>query len=63
MKTLDTIKTKYDKANAEFKALDAKYKDKEITGDDAWRYNYLADKMRKLNNEHFFASKTCTWLA
>jgi hypothetical protein len=56
------LKKSYNKANEEFKAIDLKYKDKEITGLDAYRYNQLADKMRKLNNEHFFASHG-TWLS
>lgn len=60
---LDKIKKSYNKARTEFYEIEAKYGDKEITGLDAYRYNQLADKMRRLNNEHFFASGTCTWLS
>ena len=60
---LDKIKGSYNKAKKQFYAIEKRYKDDErIIGMDAYKYSYLADKMRRLNNEHFFASHG-TWLS
>ena len=56
MTNLEKIKKTYNKLKTEFNQIEERYKDNEITDNDVYKYNYLADKMRKLNNEHFFAS-------